>query len=260
MRLLLILGFLGFFSSSQAQEYTVIQIIGKIYNTETNTYLKSGSKINEETTLKFETPTARAAVLSTVKGRYIVQKTTKNSYSNDLIYALSAVISPIKGKLSTRSGSINNQMDFIKKFGEQRTVWIGDSYKTVVSAIAYPMDDTHFFYVSYEYNNETINKRLYSSGDTLVFDYSTFYAVDEVPIDPSTTTDLYLYYYNTTSTESIKLTSLNFKILSEDELEEIIESVSGFTKIERNKVLLEVITSLYGSCSEDEINAVLGNE
>lgn len=243
-------------SIAQAQ-YTVIHVIGKIYNTSTNSYLTSGSKLEEASELKFETPEAKAAVLSTTRGRYIIQKSNLESTKNDLVYALSSVLSPARGKLSTRAGGINNQMDFVKKFGEGTTAWLGNSYKVKISPTAYPTDETHFFYVSYTYNDEIINKRLISNKDTLTFELSTFYAVDELPIDPNKSTNLLLYYYNSTKKESSKLTSLSFAIVEKNEFIEIVDSFRDLELKERIEAIHEIIINMYGQCSEDEIIAAI---
>lgn len=256
MRTFFIFMLISLGSMAQAQ-YTVIHVIGKIYNTSTKSYLASGSKLEEASELKFETPEAKAAVLSSSRGRYIIQKSTEESSQNNLLYALASVISPARGKLSTRAGGINNQMDFIKKFGEGSTAWLGDVYKVAVSPVAYPIDDTHFFYVSYTFNNETINKKIISRNDSLIFKISVFYAIDESPIDPNKTSNLLLYYYDASKKESSKITKIDFAIMNQLELSELITSLSELDEDEKTAALQEIISSMYGRCTNAEIKAAI---
>lgn len=257
MRIIFTLVFLSQSLLSIAQTYSVIHVIGKIYNSKTNQYLKAGIKLDENSKLKFETPDAKAAVLSSTKGRYIIQNASEESAQNNLFYALASVLSPARGKMSTRAGGINNQMDFNKKFGEGRTAWIGDVYKVSVSPIAYPIDENHFFYVSYEFNNETINKKITNRNDTLIFEKSDFYAVDEFPIDPRKTSNLVIYYYDVSKKVSSKITSIDFAIVGQDELIEIINSLDELNESEVIVALQEIVSSMYGKCTDAEIQDVI---
>lgn len=256
MRVLVILFILAF-QTAQAQNYTVIHVIGKIYDSKSNTYLKSGSKLSEDSKLKFETPNARAAALSSSRGRYVIQKEEKQGRSSDLAYTLSAVLSPARGKMSTRAGGINNQMDFIKKFGAGPIAIIGGKYATAVSATSYPSDDTRFFYASYIFNGETINKKLQVIDGKLTFETKTFFTVDGIAIDEKQASEIKLFYYDSEKEESSEITSLDFAIISESEFSSITNSLGELNEEERIKSLQEIISSLYGSCESASIEAAL---
>ncbi|WP_420582228.1 hypothetical protein [Reichenbachiella sp.] len=256
MRILIIILALGL-QTVQAQNYTVIHVIGKIYDSNSKTYLKSGSKLNEGSKLKFETPNARAAALSSSRGRYVIQKQSNQESSNDLAYTLSAVLSPARGKMSTRAGGINNQMDFVKKFGENSIAIVGGKYETAVSPTSYPSDDSRFFYASYTFNEETINKKLDVTDGNLVFNTSTFYAVDGLAIDPKQTSNTKLFYYDSNKEESTEITALNFTVVSDTEFESISNSLAGLSQEEQKQSMQEIISSLYGSCDPSSIEAAL---
>ena len=103
-------------ASTFAQSYTVIHSIGKILDTKSGKYLSKGTKIDESASLMFETKGAKAAVLSSSRGRFVIQENAVSQSKSDIVYTLSSVISPARGRLSTRAGGINNKLDFIFTF------------------------------------------------------------------------------------------------------------------------------------------------
>ncbi|MEP2025143.1 MAG: hypothetical protein ABJH98_15075 [Reichenbachiella sp.] len=245
------------FQSAQAQNYTVIHVIGKIYDSKSGSYLKSGYKLNEDAKLKFETPNARAAALSSSRGRYVIQQQSGQKSGSDLAYTLSAVLAPARGKMSTRAGGINNQMDFVKKFGEGPIAIVGGKYMTAVSSTSYPSDDTRFFYASYIFNGESINKKLNVENGELVFDTETFYAVDGIPIEPKQASASKLFYYDSQKEESTEITSLDFEIVGDKEFNTIKNSFSPLSTNELAQSIQEVISSLYGTCELEHIQAAI---
>ena len=231
--------------SASAQSYTVIHSIGKILDTKSGKYLVKGSRINESASLMFETKGARAAVLSTTRGRFVIQEKSSAASESDVVYALSSVISPVRGRLSTRAGGINNKLDFEKYFGEGPIAILGDLFSVQVSSTAYPMNEQKFFYAQYQYEGEAINKKLSNEGDKLIVSATEFYAIDGKAIDPKEVNDIKLYYYNAESQESAMITAMNFSIVSREDLTSIASQMDGDTE-----AIVDVISSLYGKCSQ----------
>lgn len=256
MRLVL-LALLLAFQSAHAQQYTVIHVIGKIYDRQSNSYLKPGSKVGEDSKLKFESPNARAAALSTSRGRYVIQQENVQNGNSDLAYTLSAVLAPARGKMSTRAGGINNQLDFVKKFGEGPIAIVGGRYAAAVSPTSYPSDDQRFFYASYEYQGETINKKLEVFDDELVFEAITFYAVDGQAIDPNQTSNAKLFYFDSNIEESTEITDLQFVVVSHSDLMTIKNSIGYTGEGEQAENIQAVISSLYGACDLAQIKTAL---
>ncbi len=241
----------------KAQNYTVIHSIGKIYDASSGTYLKKGSKVSESAKLKFETTGARAAVLSSSRGRFIIQKNSTSNQQSDLAYTLSSVISPVRGRLSTRAGGINNKLDFEKHFSEGPIAIVGNSYRVAISPRAYPMNEKKFFYAQYSYNGERINKKLTNAGDSLMIEVSSFYSIDEISIDPNQASDTQLFYYDSESQESTLITSLNFAIVSKEEVESLSGAFSEMPKDQLADTVLELINDLYGRCSRQDLMKAL---
>ncbi len=252
MRLLPIILLLFIATHSVAQSYTVIHTIGKILDTKSGKYLAKGTKVDQSATLKFETKGARAAVLGSSRGRFVIQETSQAETKSDLVYTLSSVVSPARGRLSTRAGGINNKLDFEKYFQEGSVAILGDSFSVEVSPVAYPMDETKFFYAQYQANGEAINKKLPGENGNLQLSTSDFFSIDGQSIDPEEVTGITLYYYNATTQESSMITDLSFAVVSNEELKSIADQMEG--DIEGT---LEVINSLYGKCSQGYLESAI---
>ncbi|MEP1034334.1 hypothetical protein [Ekhidna sp.] len=237
----------------QSQSYTVIHTIGKIYDSESGRYLTKGLKISEDASLKFETKGARAAVLSSSRGRFIIQENSDYSSQSDALYALSTVISPVRGRLSTRAGSINNALDFRKLFDEGPVAWVGNTYSVRVSQTSYPMSESQFFYAQYQYQNETINKKLNSDEEKLIIDTNSFYSIDGVEVDPSLVKDVKLYFYKAEDQSSTFITNMNLVIVSSEALKSLLDQFSDG----KETAVLELINSMYGKCSEEHLKAAI---
>lgn len=81
-------------------------------------------------------------------------------------------------QLSTRQGEIINTMELGIVLSEQHYLLDSIAVKTSL-----PVDDVHFFFASYDYNGETINKKLNCTDGTLIFDRS-LYSIDGKAIEP----------------------------------------------------------------------------
>lgn len=242
---------------AQAQTYTIVHSIGKIYDTNSEKYLVRGMRINASAELQFQSEGARAAVLSSQRGRFVIQEQSGASSKSEISYALASVLSPARGKLSTRAGGINNKLDFEKRFGEGPVAILGNTYKVAVSSTAFPMNDDKFFYANYQYGGEAINKRLASQGDSLIIDVVSFYSVDGKSIDPMETSDVKLFYYDAGSEESTFVTNLEFAVVSDEELKSMVGHMSDVHVSERNTAVLEIINGVIGKCSEKDLESAL---
>ena len=241
--------------NAQSQSYTVIHTIGKIYDATSGKYLAKGVKIAENANLKFETESARAAVLSSSRGRFVIQKSKTSTAQSDAIYALSSVISPVRGRLSTRSGSINNALDFKKKFDEGAVALLGNTFRTSVSQASFPMSESMFFYAQYMYKGETINKKLSSEDEDLIIDVNSFYSIDGSSIDHTLVKDMKLYYFKAEDQSSTFITNMDFTVVSDDALKSLLDQ---FTE-EKETVVLELINSLYGKCTQEQLQEAIAS-
>lgn len=237
----------------KSQSYTVIHIIGKIYDTQSGAYLTKGTKVESDANLRFDSEGARAAVLSSTQGRFVIQQTQSAGSQSDIVYALTSVISPVRGRLSTRAGSINNTLDFQKHFNEGTIALLGKSYQVTVSPSVFPMSESQFFYAQYQYNNETINKKLGSDEDNLVIDLNTFFSIDGAAIDPSQVTNTKLYYYDVSKGSSKFITDMDITFVPN----ETLKSLAGEFEENAAESITEIINSIYGKCTTEQVEKAI---
>ena len=251
--------FILLFVCSQAlgQSYTAIHVMGKIYLPDRQEYLTRGTKILETENLEFQSEDAKAAMLSSSRGRYVIQPGPKSTSTDNLAFALSSVITPVKGQMSTRAGSINNPLDFEKQLGEAPVAWLNDELAFEVSSSSYPIDEDRFFYLAYTYQNETINKKLSNDGQSLKFMKSEIYKVDDQPIAPDAVSDMELFYYDAQKGEAQLITRPQLVNITADEFSELKASVGAGNGEDSNGALLEFINSLYGKCSAEELEQAI---
>lgn len=248
--LILLVALIAF--EATGQSYTVIHVIGKIYDVQSGQYLTKGSKLASDADLKFETDDARAAVLSASRGRFIVQQNATSNSQSDALYALSSVISPVRGRLSTRAGGINNALDFQKHFNDGAVALLGKQYEIEVSPSAFPLAESTFFYAQYQLNGETINKKLGSEENNLVIDLGAFYSVDGNPIDPSQVSDAKLYYYDASKGSSSFITDMDINYVDDETLRSIADQFP-----ESKESVYELINSMYGKCTSEQVDKAL---
>ncbi len=81
-------------------------------------------------------------------------------------------------QLSTRQGEIINTMELGIVLGDSHYMLDSISVSTLL-----PVDNNRFFFASYDYNGETINKKLNCRNGNLIFD-KTIYSIDGKSIEP----------------------------------------------------------------------------
>jgi hypothetical protein len=250
-----ILLFVG--SQAMGQSYTAIHVMGKIYLPDRQEYLKRGTKIAESENLEFQSSDAKAAMLSNSRGRYVIQPGPKAASENNFSFALSSVITPVKGQMSTRAGGINNLLDFEKQLGEAPVAWLAEELAFDVSSSAYPIDDNQFFYVAYTYQNETINKKLSNEGQSLKFIKSEIFKVDDQPVSSDKISDMELYYYDADKGEAQLVVKPQLVNVPSSELKDLQASIGAGNGEDSASALLEFINTLYGKCSSDQLEQAL---
>jgi hypothetical protein len=97
-----------------------------------------------------------------------------------------------KQNLSSRDGVLINAQDFVRFFNRDIALMHSFSVET-----GYTFDDSHFLFLQFDYQNETINKRLTCTMHSVQFNDSIF-RIDGQPFEP-TTLSARLYYHDATS-------------------------------------------------------------
>ncbi|TAH29087.1 MAG: hypothetical protein EAZ06_07870 [Cytophagales bacterium] len=100
--------------------YQVVFVQGNIVNqSKNNQAVTRGGKISANDKIVFKTKDAKAVVISTTRGRFVLEGKKSKQAGNELVAFVNEVISPLKtnSKLSTRAGESDKVMDLEKHFG-----------------------------------------------------------------------------------------------------------------------------------------------
>jgi len=256
MRKLFILLLLCICSIVQAQEYHILHVKGEILVG--GKPILPGDKINAEDKIQFGSSDAVAAALSPDKGRYIIRVDKTKPVNSDLIYILSATVAPVRGGMSTRAGGgITNPLNLSAYFGSSPYVWVGDKIVLEISPEAYKMDDTHFFFLRYNFMGEIINKQLGHEGNKLIISKSETFTIDEQPIDKSKASDFEFYYYDELAEESRIITPAFFIFLTVDDVKEMYGAMGDSE--DRYKEIANILSEFYGLCDPKQLELNLSN-
>lgn len=137
--------------------------------------LKVGDEFSENAPIEWTTPRQAVKVLNLSDNtqKLIVAEKYKKTDSKNLKSYLLA-----EQQLSTRKGVALSTLELGLVLND--TFYLLDP---VMVETKLPIDGSHFFFVTFEYNGETINKKLESQEDFLIFDNSLF-SIDGNPVPP----------------------------------------------------------------------------
>lgn len=160
-------------SAIHAQDYfTVIKVSGNIVIERTGSSLGIGTSFSQNENLLFKIPDSRAAVINPDRGRFLITSenlsTFRTSKSNFL---------PPAGKISTRAINTGRGITDLKNHFEGNYL-ILDEIRLKIDTMTYPMSDKRFFFITYDYQNRPVNKKLAFSHDTLFIKRNELLAVD----------------------------------------------------------------------------------
>lgn len=158
--------------------------------------LHTGDTFREPAAISWSKPRQAMKLLnlSTYKQRLVVGE----RYASSKAQTLSEYLRSEKS-LSTRQGVLGSLTEINAYLSD--TFYLADTIQVFTTL---PTDDSHFFYASYQYKGEWINKRLSSQSGHFLLTMS-LYTIDEKPVPPFDTT-LRVYYYDAAKGESVLLT------------------------------------------------------
>src|SRR5690554_3009599 len=191
-------------ANSAKDEYKVIKVIGEILYKSSGNQMGTGDVFSTETQIKFVTENARAAVISNLKGRFVLAPPSATKKTN---------LVPAVNSISSRSGAIVNALDFNRHF--EGDYLILNKIEVPVSPQNFPQNDKNFFFVSYEYEGEKIMKRLPVGEGNVVLNQDDVFVVDGKKIQPFTT-KMVLYYRDSNQKENKSLASFRAVFPNQD--------------------------------------------
>jgi hypothetical protein len=242
----LVLIFLTINVSAQ-DNFKVIKVNGTILIKSKGTSLETGTSFSEKEDLLFRTEDATASVINSKRGRLILTNSNHNlsdSKSNFL---------PPMYNISSRGGSLINMIDLQNHFSGKYVI-LGKE-KIELNRNNFPMDNDHFFYLSYIYKGEEINKKLSFSDDTLIIDKNSLYTVDGNPIPSPDNTKIKLFYRN--SNESVRINEFDLIFPDTKQLKNevgiILDEIKSKSFKDKLNEVDSYINEFYGKIYREEL-------
>jgi len=166
--------------TAYSQDYfTVIKVSGNIVIERTGTPLDIGTSFSQDENLLFKVPDSRAAVINPQKGRFIITSQNIAEFKS-----LKSNYLPSAGKISTRSVGFSSRRDDLRKQIEGNYVILDES-RIKVDTDFFPLTDKNYFYITYDFNDKIINKKLEFNEDTILIRKNELLAIDGIVIpDP----------------------------------------------------------------------------
>lgn len=166
--------------------YTVIKVIGGIQYKTSKKAMTQGDVFNQTEPLIFSNSESKAAVINKQKGRFMITPPVSGNLNAQANFV------PAMGNISSRAGLISNAVELKNTFSG--TYLIIEKVQVKISKSVYPMNDTSFFYLSYLYNGEEINKKLAFMEDSFIIEKESLFTVDGKPIPIPDVSAMKLYY------------------------------------------------------------------
>ncbi|QHT68368.1 hypothetical protein GXP67_17835 [Rhodocytophaga rosea] len=248
-----------FLSLTQTTEtYHVIHVQGSILNKVSRKPLQTGDRLKADDALVFASDKALAVVLSTKKGRYILNRPTNDgdvSAGREAIAIIRDIIlNPVeRSSLSTRNYTFRRRgIDLKDLFADNTFTLLGRQTKIVLDPAVYPMSAQNYFVCKYNYQEKEVNKKMPFIGDTLIFDVNRMYTVNGKPIRPEAPGETELYYYNIATNSSTFVGSFIPVYIADEILEKELQTLTDVLKSlqtprpEIEQHLHEHVQSLYG--------------
>ena len=178
------------FPALSAQDYfTVIKVSGNIVIERTGSSLGTGTSFSQNENLLFKIPDSRAAVYNPQKGRFVITSQNAEEFKS-----LKSNYLPSAGKISSRAFEFSSRREEFKKLFEGDFV-ILDIIRIKVDLDIFPLSDKKYFFLTYDYNNKIINKKLTYRLDTLIINKKDLLTVDGIVIPDPHINEMKLVYF-----------------------------------------------------------------
>jgi len=241
------------------QYYQILHVKGEISIKASGKLLKPGDQLMEDEEISFKTSDAMAAALNPEKGRFIIKSDSEKGNTVDIFYVLKSTITPVRGGMSTRAGGINNAFDLKVYFAEAPYIWAGKAIFLPVSKAAFPLDDSNFFFLRYQYKGEEINKKLGSEANSILMNKMEVFQVDDDAVDRFEVSDYQLFYYQAESEESTLIADIDFVLISQEVLVNIYDAFKSSSKYPYNDVA-DMLSDMYGKCDPVQVRYNIQDE
>ncbi len=179
--------------SSAQDVYNVINIKGKV--SQNGKTIRRGQKLKATDKIKFVSPRALLLVSSQRYGRMVLSGKPAKKGMSEAAYILKNLVS--KGRASARGeeAMVSREMVY-SRFGKGKPHLIFDGEESAkVKKIVFPLNEKSFFFVSYSYKGENVNKKLPFEGTTFTINKDRLFRVEGKKISEEGIHDFHLKYY-----------------------------------------------------------------
>ena len=230
-------------------KYKVIKVDGKIVFEKTRADMKKGDIFLAGMALTFDSPQSRAAVISSLKGRFIISASVKGQTK----------ILPAANNISSRAGALINMIDLQNHFSGKYLV-IG-SMDLQLGEEAFPMNDEDFFYLTYYHNEEKIRKKLSSRDDFLILNKEDIFKIDgkAIPVEEK---EMTIYYRQGGQTKKVSTFTPVFPDLADlkEEVEIILSEYSDKSNEVKIKEVTAYLNEFYGNPQKENLGKWMDKE
>jgi hypothetical protein len=184
--LLLVVYLTSSFAIMEVDEFSVIKVFGSIKHSKNQKALFTGDKVLSNERLTFGNETAKAALISKQKGRFMLNPSATGVVKEGLL--------PAMNNVASRAGALLNALDVKKHYSEQYLILSG--YEAEISETAFPIDEQHFFFIRFTHNGEEISKKPSMKEGKLCLKADELLKVDNKSISLKEGTTFQLIYRN----------------------------------------------------------------
>jgi hypothetical protein len=250
-------------SGLDGQSFQVIKVAGLITNCTSGDTLRMEDKIKATDSLCFVNTKEKYAVAALIdlktKGRFLIKAgKTEAGVQPELV---KNVLKRSDTRTGSRRGKINTILDLQTFFGNAEFLIMGGQLRLELNPESLPMDQKNFFYASYQYRGEKINKKLSYEGNELLLSAEELYKVDDEPIDALATTNFQLYYFPTATKKPVLITGFSPLFLSDElagkELDVIYHTMVGTAPQLIQEELTAYLVEIYGKADAENVGAWL---
>lgn len=232
-----------------SDEYKVIKVDGQIVFQKTSVDMKQGDIFMPGTLLEFKTLQSRAAVISALKGRFVLSSSEQGQTN----------ILPAANNVSSRAGALINLIDLQNHFSGRYLV-IGEM-RLQLGAEAFPMNSENFFYLTYNHDGESIRKKLGFDGDYLILNKDEIFKVDgkAIPVEEK---EMIMYYRQGDVSKEIGTFTPVFPDLTtlKTEVEVIMQEYLDKDASTQIKEITAYLNEFYGNPQKDNLGVWLNAE
>ena len=254
LAILLTVGFMSLDTKKEnkaplSDKYKVIKVNGQILFKQSKSAMKTGDFFVAGTQLSFSDQQSRAAIVSKVKGRFVLSASSKGQVK----------ILPATNNVSSRAGALINLIDIKNHFSGNYLV-IG-AMELEIGEEAFPQDENNFFYLTYKYKGELIRKKLKADGNKLLLNSDDIFKVDgkAIPIEKY---EMSLFYREGKTSKTINVFTPVFPDLTElkTEVQIILDEYADKDSKEQIQEVTSYLNEFYGKPNNDNLKKWLSEE